>query len=308
MNSRCLCMMSTDSFHRRGAVSSRRGPADRWGSLVPPGRIRGRTGRWSEPLAPAQCGTSSSSRSGSRAGLDRSHFGTPLRKRKERRKEKGWWMDALRRCYCLWRGVSTGDVSRRSRRSCGSRREQDKQHDTWFRHDAGTYSLRGGIRPPKDWWTYCALTWPRDRMMDLRWTVFKYHPAAYTDSLPPKLPCGRASRFNSRLPLKRSWVRWSQAVSCHSRWFWSATRKGVLCCCVGDCKRDSSLDDQMFVFLYLLWQSVQVNDPGWEFNTQVRWSQPSKLHRWRRQVRLSFLTSFNESSLEEWRDVVYGCN
>lgn len=158
--------MSTDSFHRRGAVSSRRGPADRWGSLVPPGRIRGRTGRWSEPLAPAQCGTSSSSRSGSRAGLDRSHSGTPLRKRKERREEKGWWMDALRRCYCLWRGVSTGDVSRRSRRSCGSRREQDKQHDTWFRHDAGTYSLRGGIRPPKDWWTYCALTWPRDRMMD----------------------------------------------------------------------------------------------------------------------------------------------
>lgn len=74
----CRNARETYSFHRRGAASSRRGPAGRWGSPIQPGHNLGRTGTWCEPLARAQYGTSSSSRSGSQAGRDRSHSGTPL--------------------------------------------------------------------------------------------------------------------------------------------------------------------------------------------------------------------------------------
>lgn len=79
MYSGCLTKSGTYSFHRTGAVSSRRGLTDRSGSLVPPDHNQGHTGRWFEPLAQVRCGTSSSSHSGSQAGLDRSRFGTPLR-------------------------------------------------------------------------------------------------------------------------------------------------------------------------------------------------------------------------------------
>lgn len=161
---RCIIKSGTDSFHRTGAVSSRRGLTDRWGSLVPPGHNQGHTGRWYEPLAPVQCGMSSSSRSGSQAGLDRSHFGTPLRREILR---KGWLMAPLGWCRCSWSRFGYSQAFPLSQQSRGSKRKQDKQRYTCCGHDAGTCSLWGRIhRSTDDWWTYCAITWPCDRVMD----------------------------------------------------------------------------------------------------------------------------------------------
>lgn len=216
----------TDSFHRTGAASSRTGLTDRWGSPVPPDHNPGHTGRWSEPLAPARRGTSSSSRSGSRAGLDRSRFGTPLRgKKKNTNKTKRWLMAPLWRRYCSW-----------SRFSCSeeSRNKQDKQHRVWFWCDTGSRSLWRGIQLRlEDWWTYCAITWPWDRMMDFICAGQSSNTTSSLFSLWTRTPFS----FNSvQFPLNQFSIKSSQAVSYPSQLCLSATGKrlGFIMCCHSD--------------------------------------------------------------------------
>lgn len=146
-----------------GAVSSRTGLTDRSGSLVPPGHNRGHTGRWSVPLAPVQCGTSSSSRSGSPAGLGRNHFGTPLRKGNQ--KKRGRLTAPSWQCCCLWAWFSR--VTCILFHTSHEGRGENKTNNTTS--DLNTISPRihsEGESVEEDWWTHCAITWLCDRMMD----------------------------------------------------------------------------------------------------------------------------------------------
>lgn len=193
------------SFHRTAAVSSRRGLTDTWGSLVPPGRSRGHTGRWSEPLGPAQCGTSSSSRSGSQAGRDTSRFGTPLRKERKNRNNGGLIIEL---CRWVFFAFGSGSVEWRvSSFTAATRGRREKQHYIWFRRDIATHLPREGAHRRRLMYSYCALAWPCDRMMDF--ICVGQHSNTITDGAVQSSQSG----FNQTLLLKQSSWELLQTVS-----------------------------------------------------------------------------------------------
>lgn len=205
-------------------MSSRRGLTDRWGSLVPPGHNQGHTGKWFEPLAPVRCGMSSSSHSGSQAGLDRSHFGTPLKKQKNPKKPKGRLMALSARCYCLWPRFSR--VTCFLFHSSHEGRGENKINNTTSDLDAILPHIhreeQSIARRLMDLLCDHLTVWQNDGF-HLRWTAFKYHLWNCRLEMPVRFHSD--SHWNSP-----HWNYYKLSVICHS-WVYE-TRKNVLLCTV----------------------------------------------------------------------------
>lgn len=140
--------------------------------------------------------------------------------------KKGWLIERLWFCHWSWFRFCYSEAFPPSQQRQGSRRKQDKQQDVWVRRDPGTRSLW-------DWWTYCVITWPCDRMMDFICVGQSSNVVS-----PAESPLWRGqfvseaaawSRFEIRLPLKLSSIKWSQAVSYLSQLCWSAAEQNVFC-------------------------------------------------------------------------------